>query len=95
MATFFMSLPSCLAGMDAYGSASHWARKLQATRVASCGENDAALLSYPGMKRFTLIAFVDKSHIADLSSNEIEKAVVKFLIMLAPLVGAPKIEALK
>jgi transposase len=31
MATFFVNLPSCLIGMEAYSSAHHWARKLQGT----------------------------------------------------------------
>ncbi len=30
MATFFVNLPPCLIGMEACGSAHHWARKLQA-----------------------------------------------------------------
>ena len=30
MAKFFATLPSCLIGMEACGSAHHWARKLQA-----------------------------------------------------------------
>ncbi len=30
MATFFVNLPQCLVGMEACGSAHHWARKLQA-----------------------------------------------------------------
>ncbi|WP_035624899.1 IS110 family transposase, partial [Hydrogenophaga intermedia] len=30
MATFFVNLPPCLLGMEACGSAHHWARKLQA-----------------------------------------------------------------
>ena len=29
MATFFVNLPPCLIGMEACGSAHHWARKLQ------------------------------------------------------------------
>ena len=29
MATFFVNLPPCLPGMEACGSALHWARKLQ------------------------------------------------------------------
>lgn len=31
MVTFFVNLPPCLIGMEACGSAHHWARKLQAT----------------------------------------------------------------
>ena len=30
VATFFVTLPACLIGMEACGSAHHWARKLQA-----------------------------------------------------------------
>ena len=30
MAPFFVNLPACLIGMEACGSAHHWARKLQA-----------------------------------------------------------------
>jgi transposase len=30
MATFFVNLPPCLLGMEACGSAHHWARKLRA-----------------------------------------------------------------
>src|SRR6218665_3087491 len=32
MATFFVNLPPCLIGMEACGSAQHWARQPQTTR---------------------------------------------------------------
>ncbi len=37
MAAFFANLPPCLIGMEACGSAHHWARDAAEVRVTACG----------------------------------------------------------
>lgn len=74
MATFFVNLPPCLVGMEACGSAHHWARKLQGLghtvrlmETASCYDNIVSLKLQFASHRCTEIRVNSLSGIAGLA----------------------------